>query len=458
LVAHGRFTWRECTSNPFNPPARKVKRLARELGAPANIMNRLHSSTLPRRRKLFARALQVSVGGAVAISAMGQDATRFERLEAENRTLKERLDKLESLAKKEGIVPSGSEPASMKALKTINVSGFVQASYFYNMDNPDDKMSDAYLWNTRHNSFSINKVKLTLASDPIKKDEWDAGYRVSLIWGEDSSVVNTGGEVQGLENLREAFVNLNVPVGTGLDIKVGQLISLLNYESGDGGAANNNFSQGYQWFYTGNGPSAGIQAGYAFTDAVDVKLRVQNGMYAGAIDNNNSKTVMGSVGIKPTEKIWVNLIGFGGEENAGMTVKGGSVLAGFTGVEKLNIGLEADYFRFDFGATDADLWSVGTFVNYDITDKLGVGARAEYLDDKDGGGLKGIGPRAGAAFAAGSPDADGYLASATLTLNYKPVPNIKIQPEVRYDMTDYTGGFDGEKSRWTVGAGVTYLF
>ncbi|HUS34558.1 MAG TPA: outer membrane beta-barrel protein [Verrucomicrobiae bacterium] len=421
-------------------------------------MNRLHPSTLRRRRKFVSRALKFSIGGVMAISALGQDATRFEKLEAENRTLKERLDKLESMAKKEGIVPSGSEPASMKALKTINVSGFVQASYFYNTDNPNDKMSDAYLWNTRHNSFSINKVKLTLASDPIKKDVWDAGYRVSMIWGEDAGILNTGGEVQGLEALREAYVNLNVPVGTGLDIKVGQLISLLNYESGDGGAANNNFSQGYQWFYTGNGPSAGIQAGYAFNDVVDAKVRVQNGMYAGAIDNNNSKTVMGSIGIKPVKDLWVNLIGFGGEENAGMTVKGGSVLAGYSGIKNLSLGMEFDYFMFDFGATDADLWSIGTFVNYDITDKLGIAARLEYLDDKDGGGLKGIGPRTGAAFGVGSPEADGYLASATLTLTYKPIANIRIQPEVRYDTTDYTGALDGEKSRFIVGAGVSYLF
>jgi hypothetical protein len=239
---------------------------------------------------------------------------------------------------------------------------------------------------------------------------------------------------------------------------VGQLISLLNYESGDGGAANNNFSQGYQWFYTGNGPSAGIQAGYAFNDVIDAKVRVQNGMYAGAIDNNNAKTAMGSIGIKPVKDLWVNLIGFGGEENAAMTVKGGSLLAGFTGVEKLNIGLEFDYFNFDSDASDADLWSIGTFINYDVTDKFGLALRAEYLDDKDGGGLKGIGPRAGAAFGVGSPESSGYLASITFTLNYKPLPNLRIQPEVRYDMTDYTGGLDGEKSRFIVGAGASYLF
>jgi hypothetical protein len=392
----------------------------------------------------------------VALSAMGEDVSRMDKLESENAALKARLDSLESLAKKEGIVPSGAETKAVKALSTVNVSGFVQASYFYNTQNPPDRMSDGYLWNTRNNSFSINKVKLTLASGPVATDKWDAGYRVSLMWGEDTPVLNTGAPASGFENLREAFVDINVPIGTGLDVKVGQLISLLNYESGDGGAANNNFSQGYQWFYTGNGPAAGVQLGYTFSDMFDVKARVQNGMYAGPIDMNDAKTGMISLGIKPIKDLWINLIGFGGQESKGLSVKGGSVLAGYQVLEPLNVGLEFDYFNFDTGPTDADLWSIGTFINYDITKELGVALRAEYLDDKDGGGIKGIGPRAGAAIL--SPDAHGDLESVTLTLNYKPVPSLRIQPEVRYDHTSYAGGLDGRTHRWIVGAGVSYLF
>ena len=57
-----------------------------------------------------------------------------------------------------------------------------------------------------------------------------------------------------------------------------------------------------------------------------------------------------------------------------------------------------------------------------------------------------------------TPDSDGDLSSLTLTFNYKPVPNIKIQPEIRWDRTSYKNGLDGDESRFTVGAGVSYLF
>lgn len=403
--------------------------------------------------------------GAASIAVLGQSAmlgeeVRLEKLEKENLDLRKRLDALESVAQKEGILASGQEPKFVSSMSEITLTGFVQASYFYNTREPADGTSDGYLWNTTHNSFSINKVKITLASKPVERsgDAWDAGFKTSLMFGEDAGVLNTGGERQGLEALREAYVDLNVPVGTGLNVKAGQLISLLNYESGDGGAANANFSQGYQWFFTGNGPSSGVQVGYTFTDWLDIKARVQNGMYAGAVDNNDAKTAMVSIGLKPDDKTWVNLIGFGGDESATSTVRGGSLLAGRTFGSNITTGLEFDYFNFDGPTSDSDLWSIGGWFGYDFTPKVGVAVRAEYLSDPDGGGLKGIGFRGDSSTQILSPDADGDIASVAFTLNLKPVPNIKIQPEIRFDTTSYKEGFDGKENRIVVGLGASYLF
>ncbi len=415
--------------------------------------------------RLAPLGLGVCVGGAMlagSVTTLAQadaaGATRVERLEKENTDLKKRLDALEGIAQKEGILSSALPGQAVKALSGVQISGFVTASYFYDTSTPKDGKANGYLWNTSENSFSLNKVKLTLASAPVAKDKWDAGYRASLIWGEDAAIVNTGGETQGLENLREAYVELNAPVGTGLNIKAGQLISLLNYESGDGGAVNANFSQGYQWFYTGNGPSAGAQLAYAFNDVVDLKVRVQNGMYAGAIDNNSGKCFMGALGIKPCKDAWVSLVGFQSHENNAFSVAGGSVLAG-TQIKGVGVGVELDYFSFDPDPSkSADFWSVGTWLTYDFTPKVGLALRAEYLDDKDGFGIKGIalGGRGGSAILSG--DSDGDLASIALTLNYKPVPSVKIQPEARFDHTSYKNGFDGQENRFIIGAGISYLF
>lgn len=420
------------------------------------------------RLRLAQAGMRACVGGALlavtpAVRAQTDTAgtLRMEKLEKENAELQKRLATLENYAAKEGLVPATGPNSLVKTLANMQLSGFVTASYFYDTSKPSGNNSPGYLWNTHENSFSINKVKVTLASPPAERsgEKWTAGYRASLIWGEDAAVVNTGGELQGLENVREAYVELNAPVGTGLNIKAGQLISLLNYESGDGGAANANFSQGYQWFYTGNGPSAGVQLGYTFTDWLDLKVRVQNGIYAGAVDNNDSKAVMGSLGFKPMKDFWFNLIGFWSHENDAFTMAGASILAGYQVSAPLNLGLELDYFHFSPDpAPDAALWSVGTWITYQFTPKYGLALRADYIDDQDGFGIKGIrlGNRTGSAIL--SPDASGNLASLTLTLNYSPVPAVKIQPEVRYDHTSYKDGFDGVESRFIVGAGVSYLF
>ncbi len=404
-----------------------------------------------------------AVVGAVSLG-QAQDATKLDQLSKENESLRKRLEALEAVAQKEGLVPSG-KPASMpvKALSESVLSGFVQASYFYDTSVPGDRKSNGYLWNTTHNSFSLNKVKVTLASPAVERsgEKWDAAYRVSLMFGEDASVLNTGGELQGMESVREAFIELNAPIGTGLNLRAGQMISLLNYESGDGGAANANFSQGYQWYYTGNGPGAGVQAGYTLTDWLDVKLRLQNGLYAGAVDGNNAKTVIGALGIKPDSKTWISLLGFGGDESSSFSILGGSVLAGRTFGSQITTGLEFDYFKFDNngGAPDADLWSIGGWFSYDFTPKVGLALRAEYLNDPDGGGLRGIsvGGRSGSALPPG-PDDKGEITSVALTLNLKPVPYVKLQPEIRFDNTSYKGAFDGQESRFLVGMGASYLF
>ncbi len=399
-------------------------------------------------------------GGSTQLLHAQDSAT--DKLAKENADLKTRLEALEMAAKKEGILPSdGSSPKLVKAMSAITISGFVQASYFANMEPPDDGMNDAYLWNTRDNSFSLNKFKLTIASKPVASDKWDAGFRASMILGDDAPLLNTSGhhgnlstENSSFNSLREAYVELNVPIGTGLNIKAGELISLLNYESGDGGAANQNFSQGNQWWFTGNGPSAGVQGTYNFTDKAGLTARVDNGLFQGPVDNNEGKAYSASLNLKPTSKFWVNVYGFAEDATGGTETLGFGTIGGFQVSEKLGTGFEFDYFNFDTAGISSDLWSVGGWAWYDFTPKVGLAFRADYIGSPDG--VLGPAVRPGAGIT--TTDVDGNLASFTLTLNWKPVPNIKVQPEIRYDTTSYAGGLDGEESRFMIGAGISYLF
>lgn len=408
-----------------------------------------------RRKYSGAVPLGLAVASAMASSSGLWAEDALTKLAKENDDLKQRLDALEAIAKKDGLIPSGAAtPKLVTAMSGINISGFVQASYFYNTDHPADGVSDAYLFNTKDNSFSINKVKLTIASPAVATDKWDAGFRTSLVFGDDAPALNSPGPNSSFNDLREAYVELNVPVGTGLNIKAGELISLLNYESGDGGAANPNFSQGNQWWFTGNGPSAGVQASYSITEQVGLTLRVDNGLFQGPVDNNEGKAFSGSINFKPNSKFWANLYLFTDDQPGDTVVKGLGSIGGYQVNEKLGTGYEVDYFNFDTAGVSSDLWSIGGWVWYDFTSKVGVAFRADYIDNPDG--VLGPAVRPGAGIV--TTDADGSLASLTLTLNYKPIPSLKIQPEIRFDHTSYKGGLDGEKDRFILGMGATYLF
>ncbi|MBK8000201.1 MAG: outer membrane beta-barrel protein [Verrucomicrobia bacterium] len=174
-----------------------------------------------RRKKQTntARSLSVTpivsacLGGAILAgipvgNVHAQEASRLEKLEKENADLKKRLDAIEG--KEDG----ASKSYIVKAMSDITISGFVQASYFYNTARPDDGVSDAYLWNTKDNSFSLNKFKLTVASKPVATDKWDAGFKASLIFGDDAPQLNTagangiGGANSGFNDLREAYVGI----------------------------------------------------------------------------------------------------------------------------------------------------------------------------------------------------------------------------------------------------------
>lgn len=403
------------------------------------------------RKLTTAACLTAIMGGAAAAHGATLD-----EVSQENQALKSRLDALETLAQKEGLLPSGKPaPKFVSAMSDITISGFVQASYFYNTDKPADGMSDAYLWNTKDNSFSLNKFKLTIASKPVATDKWDAGFKASLMFGDDATQLNSPSAGNtSFNDLREAYVELNVPVGTGLNIKAGELISLLNYESGDGGAANPNFSQGNQWWFTGNGPSAGVQASYNFTDKVGLTLRVDNGLFQGPVDNNEGKAFSGSLNLKPSSKFWANIYFFADDQPGGTDCTGFGTIGGYQVNEKLGTGYEFDYFNFDTTGGDFDLWSIGGWAWYDFTSTVGIAFRADYIASPDG--VLGPAVRPGAGIT--TPDADGDLTSFTVTLNLKPAPNIKIQPEVRYDTTSYSGGLDGSENRLIIGCGVTYLF
>ncbi len=174
--------------------------------------------------------------GAPAIGWCDDPATA-DKLAKDNEDLRIRVAALEAMAQKEGLISSKqSADPPVSAMSDITLSGFVTFSYFHDSSDPHQSkappetgstyISPGYLWNRVNDSFSLNKVKITLASPPVQAsgDKFDAAYRVSLIAGQDAPIVNTSSSTIGFDWLREAYVEMNVPIGTGLNVRAGELM------------------------------------------------------------------------------------------------------------------------------------------------------------------------------------------------------------------------------------------
>jgi hypothetical protein len=178
------------------------------------------------------------------------------------------------------------------------------------------------------------------------------------------------------------------------------------------------------------------------------------------VDNNQGKAFSGSLNFKPTDKLWVNFVGWYDDQSTGSSTSGAESIGGYQFTKELGTGYEVDYFHFGppSGSTGTvDLWSVGGWAWYNFTSMVGVALRADFVSQDHG--VLGPAVRPGAGLTpTGSTLDGGNMGSLTATLNLTPVSNIKIQPEIRYDYTSYSSGLNGDTSRIIIGCGASYMF
>src|SRR5208283_3138021 len=89
---------------------------------------------------------------------------------------------------------------------------------------------------SNNDSFTINKFKLALEK-PVSQDptNWNAGFRTDLIVGQDAPITHSSGLFGGPGSsqdidLEQAFVDFNIPIGTGLKVIFGKTVTLMGVE------------------------------------------------------------------------------------------------------------------------------------------------------------------------------------------------------------------------------------
>lgn len=368
----------------------------------------------------------------------------------------------------------------MTALSSTTISGYVDTSAQWNLGTGDANLP-AYRFGGpgKADGFNLNTVQIRI-ENPLDQADWAAGYRVDLWAGPDANTLGTT-SANAFGNtsdfaLRQAYVALRMPLGNGLDWKVGVFDSIIGYESIEG-PANPNFTRSYGHTIEPT-THTGVLLSYKFSDLVSASAGVAN-TYGPSINERafydraeSYKTYMASLAVTAPESL-----GF----LAGSTLYGGFV-SGFdaptdffygenlvtyyagvtlaTPVTGLRVGGAFDFA--DVRHTSGETWAVAGYASFQATEKLSFHARGEYLKDRgDQKFFRGFDEDT-LDFVSVMPD---ETLALTGTIQYDLWKNVLSRLELRWDHSldgsepfGSKDGTGGDKNAWMLAGNLVYRF
>lgn len=380
--------------------------------------------------------------------------------------------------------------ALQTALSATTISGYVDTSALWNPGTGNANPAP-YAFNAgKQDGFNINAVDVKIAR-PADEGKWGAGYVVELSYGPDAMAIDGGAYP-----IRQAYVELKMPVGNGIDWQFGRWDNLLGYESSDA-YKDPNYTRSYAYSYEPT-EHTGLLGAYKFCDAVSLSAGVADTVTTLGL---NSRTDPGSAAIE-SKKSLVSLLTLTAPTNWG-GFAGSVFYAGFDygegnsgGVNSVNTSTGHDRQELYIGATintpltnltfgaswdwihhfdvvngvastiDARyVDSVAGYGTYKATDKLTLNGRIEYAN---GPGLTALlfAADGEAPGPAGSGNAFNKVVALTGTVQYDLWANVISRLEVRWDhaadgSTPFGGtvaGAGNKVNEVTVAANVIYKF
>jgi len=230
------------------------------------------------------------------LAAMEARISQLEdKVTADQKTIDDQAQMLKSQATP--AVSQGNEPNKLDAfLNTVQINGWVAASYEYQFNNPDNPIgaNATNQFNLDHNTFNLDGAKIELyrpATNP-----GDGGFQLDLLFGDNARIL---GGTRGLypANVGVFVQDMNVQYNwDNVLFKFGQWETLLGYEVLDS-VSNKNITHGLLFTYaipvvhTGieaSGKVGGQESAFGWAGAL------VNG-WNNATDTNDNKGLLGQL-------------------------------------------------------------------------------------------------------------------------------------------------------------------
>ncbi|HAO65712.1 MAG TPA: hypothetical protein DCR17_03365 [Verrucomicrobiales bacterium] len=348
--------------------------------------------------------------------------------------------------------------AVMTAMSKTTLSGFVDTSLSISEKGANQALHGRvpYQSGEKMNGINLDVIQLSLAS-PLDESDWAAGYAVDLLFGPDASAysVSTGAEADDVA-VRQAYVNTRVPVGNGLDLKMGVFDAIIGYE-GFSNRDNPNYSRNMAYNLQPFNHT-GVIGGYQVNDLVSAQFGVANtggNILMDRADDSSDISYMGSIAVEAPESmgalagatVYVGYMEFGGGGDEQQNLYVGSTIP--TPIDGLALGAAWDNVQ-NIAGNGGDANVLAGYISYQATDKMSLNGRVEYLDGDEG-----------VLFDATSNGVavDSEMLSLTGTVQYDLWENVLTRAEVRWDsQEDGEGLYGGDDDIITFTLNAVYNF
>jgi hypothetical protein len=348
----------------------------------------------------------------------------------------------------------------------IKIGAYIEGSYTYNFRAPGSDINEGRVFDFEHDAARLNQLELNISRAPdvaaaAKAGKWDWGFMIDMLYGSDGRLIHGNG-LSGYNHvnspinqfdLTQAYGEIVVPVGNGLDVKFGKFVTPFGYETINP-TTNPLFSHSFEFGFGIPFTQTGVTVGY---DIVPGKLNIMGGVTRGwdQATSDNNKSIDGLAELTWTISDEMKLVG-----NASIGPQRASNHSdyryAFEGIFTYNpkamaawtFALDGLFAWEEHASTSGNVayWGAAVgYVGWKWNDYCTVNGRVEWFRD-DGGSRTGI---------------SGSLFEGTIGATVHPFPhdrwgqNLMIRPELRGDYSNkdaFAGGTHKDQATIAVDA------
>ena len=322
----------------------------------------------------------------------------------------------------------------LTAVSSTALSGYVSTSVGWTPGNTVNS-AGRYSFQKSGDGFNLDVIDIKLSS-ALAEGEWASGYNVELWLGPDAGGI--GHNLTGNIAIKNANVALNIPVGNGIQAKIGIFDTVVGYESANS-IDNPNYSRSKGWSIEPT-THTGLLLSYKVADALSINAGVANTLDGGGNLNSGSRlnngqltylasaslTAPDSLGFLKGAVLTAGVVdGYNSSVTAGASAAPDQTLVYVgatlpTGIDKLTLGVAWDHLNIDKSSADQD--ALAAYLSLKTCEKSSLNLRVEY-DRTANPAVGNAAPvHTGAEFLA-----------TTLTFDYKLWANVVSRLEYRWD-------------------------